>query len=51
MLIKYKCFLWKKGKKIWLYKIDGCGIYIMWDVKIVVGERNENELENGDYKE
>lgn len=28
-----------KEKEFWLYKIDGCGIYIMLDVKIVVRGR------------
>lgn len=41
----------KERKKSWSHKIDGCGTYITRDVKIAVGERNENELENGDYKE
>lgn len=41
----------ERKKKTWSHKIDGCGTYITRDVKIAVGERNENELENGDYKE
>lgn len=32
-------FVKERKKKFWLYKIDGCGIYIMLDVKIVVRGR------------